>query len=118
MSAMVSESATAPLEVRVSHVDDIPLGLGRAFQIGNTEIAVFRSRAGSIHAVENRCPHRGGPLAEGMLAGNRVVCPYHSFRYELQTGNCDQAGACAAEVFPARVSDGWILLTLPGHLHE
>jgi nitrite reductase (NADH) small subunit len=97
-------------EVQICRVEEVPLGLGRAFRIEGLDIAIFRSRSGAVHAVDNRCPHRGGPLADGMLAGNRVVCPFHAFRYDLDTGACDQLDSCAARTFPTRVHDGWVLL--------
>ena len=111
--SVIVESPTAPTKVRVCRVEDIPLGLGRAFRVGGIDIAVFRSRAGAIHAMENRCPHRGGPLAEGMLAGDHVVCPFHSFRFDLGSGECDQQSVCSVDVFEAHVSDSWVVVTLP-----
>ena len=107
------KSPPASPKVRVCRVDEIPLGLGRAFQVGGVDIAVFRSRSGTIHAVENRCPHRGGPLAEGMLAGHRVVCPFHAFRFDLQTGDCDEQSVCGVTVFSAEVSEASVWVSVP-----
>lgn len=101
------------VDVRVCPLDDIPLGLGRAFAVGGKAIAIFRLRTGEVHALADRCPHRGGPLADGMVAGNRVVCPFHAFRYDLDSGRCDQPDVCGVEVFAARVECGWIVLRLP-----
>lgn len=97
-------------EVTVCRVDDVPVGLGRAFEVAGHTIAIFRTRTGRVHAVANTCPHRGGPLADGMLAGDRVVCPFHGFRYELENGGCDQQNTCAIDVYPARVEDKSIVL--------
>ncbi len=93
-------------------LEELPVGLGRAFQIGENNIAVFRTRGGSIFATDNRCPHKGGPLAEGMLAGDQVVCPLHSFRYDLHSGACDQEGACPVKTYPLEIRDGHVLLNL------
>jgi nitrite reductase (NADH) small subunit len=93
-------------------VDEIPLGLGRSFQVGDEVIAVFRNRAGKVFAVENRCPHRGGPLADGMIVGEQVVCPLHAFRYHGESGACDQQGICGLRTYPVQVSDGVVLLEL------
>jgi nitrite reductase (NADH) small subunit len=96
--------------VRVCAVEELPLGLGRAFEIHGKIIALFRTRGGQIFAVDNRCPHKNGPLAEGMLAGNSVVCPLHSFRYDMASGECDQPGACAVTAYPVDVRDGDVFL--------
>jgi nitrite reductase (NADH) small subunit len=81
-------------QVRVCTIDELPIGLGRAFNVADREIALFRTRRGNIFAVDNLCPHKGGPLAEGILAGDVVVCPLHAFRFEVASGECDQPGTC------------------------
>lgn len=93
-------------------VADIPVGLGRAFQVGDTPIAVFQNRAGHIFAVDGICPHKGGPLADGMIAGDQVVCPYHTFRFHRETGVCDQPGVCALATYPVEVIDGQVFVTV------
>jgi nitrite reductase (NADH) small subunit len=92
--------------VEVCELDELTVGLGRPFQVGDKLIAVFRSRTGQVFAVDGVCPHKGGPLADGMLAGDQVVCPYHAFRYDGRTGECDQAGACSVTTYPVEVSGG------------
>lgn len=105
---------TAPemLEVPICSLDEIPLGLGRAFVIHGRSIAVFRTRDGHVRAVENRCPHRGAPLADGMIAGDSVVCPFHAFRFNLKNGECQESHACSIEAYSARVDGDRVLLTL------
>jgi len=98
--------------VRVCTVEDIPLGLGRAFDIHGMRIALFRTRRGGVFAVDNRCPHKGGPLADGMLAGDSVVCPLHAFRFELATGACDQPGTCAVKHYPIEIRGTEVFLLL------
>jgi nitrite reductase (NADH) small subunit len=72
---------------RVCRVDDVPLGEGRAVEIDGHRIAVFQTRNG-WHAVDQRCPHRGGPLADGIVADGCVTCPLHDRRFDLATGRC------------------------------
>lgn len=96
--------------VWVCPLDDIPLGLGRSFEIGGREIAFFRTRTGGVFAVENRCPHRDGPLADGMLAGNKVVCPMHAFKFDLADGQCDQPGVACLETFAVSINQRWVCL--------
>jgi nitrite reductase (NADH) small subunit len=101
--------------VRLCHLDELPVGLGRAFEVDGRRIAVFRTRRGAIFALDNRCPHKGGPLAEGMLAGEAVVCPLHAFKFALATGDCDQPHLCAGRVqtFPIVQKEGEVLISLP-----
>jgi len=66
-------------------VDDVPLGEGRAITLGGRRIAIFRAAAGWF-ALDAACPHRGGPLADGIVCDNAVICPLHDRRYDLATG--------------------------------
>lgn len=92
--------------VPVCQMEDLPLGLGRAFQLGKRTLAVFRTRGNRVFAFENSCPHKGGPLADGMLADGNVVCPMHSFRFEPGTGGCDQEKVCSVATYPVEVTNG------------
>jgi nitrite reductase (NADH) small subunit len=89
--------------VSVCRVADIPVGLGRSFLIRGERIALFRSRAGKVFAVSDRCPHRGGPLSDGMVVGDQVVCPLHAFRFHADNGACDQQGVCGIPTYPVDV---------------
>lgn len=115
METREQENSKSDAAVCICHVDDLPLGLGRAFEIQGRVIALFRTRGGKVFAFDNRCPHKNGPLAEGMLAGDSVVCPLHAFRYDMHTGECDQPGACSLKTYPVAQIDGQIYLSLsPG----
>ena len=82
------------MRIHLGHVEQIPLGQGRCFMVGVHEVAVFRSRDGRLFAAENRCPHRGGPLAEGIIGGSQVVCPLHGHKFDLITGQGSEAHEC------------------------
>jgi nitrite reductase (NADH) small subunit len=100
-----------PVEISLGAVDQVPLGQGFCFRVGGRELAVFRQRDGRVFAVSNACPHRQGPLAEGILGGGKVICPLHSHAFDL----CSGAGPSPEErlrVYPVRVVDGRILLGL------
>ena len=103
----------APGRVAVCQEWDIPLGLGRSFQVAGRLVAVFKARDGKLFAVDGTCPHKGGPLADGMLIGEQVVCPLHAFRFDGTSGGCDQAHVCAIEAFPAEVRAGTVFVTVP-----
>ena len=98
--------------VELCKLDDLPEGLGRGFAVGGKTLAVFRTRTGRVFAVDGVCPHKGAPLADGMLAGEQVVCPYHAFRFDSATGACDQPGVCALATYPVEVRDGAVLVTV------
>lgn len=94
-------------------IDRIPLGEGRVFVVRGQEIAIVRTRSGDIHAVQARCPHRGGPLADGLVGAGRIVCPLHGHAFELATGEPLMHGCGGIRTYSVDVSaDGEILLHL------
>jgi nitrite reductase (NADH) small subunit len=91
-------------------VDEIPLGEGRAYAVGDDTVAVFRLRDGSLRAVSAVCPHRGGPLADGQIDLKVVVCPLHLNAFDLATG-CSTTGQPSLTVYPVRLdSDNHLVL--------
>jgi nitrite reductase (NADH) small subunit len=92
-------------------VEEIPLGEGRAFVVGGSQVAVFRLRDGSLHATQAACPHAGGPLADGQTDVNVLVCPLHLYAYRWADG-ASTSGAAPIRVFPVRDVDGEIVVEL------
>ena len=98
---------------RIAYCRDIPLREGRAVKVGHREIAIF-NLGDRFLAVHNCCPHKGGPLADGIVFGATVVCPLHAWKISLETGkgtNGPSASSCV-ETFDTRVEDGVVLLQL------
>jgi nitrite reductase (NADH) small subunit len=89
---------------RLGPLDEIPLGEGRAYAVDGRPIAVFRLRDGSLRALSAVCPHRGGPLADGQIDLEVVVCPLHLNVFDLTTG-CSRSGQPALTVYAVRVDD-------------
>jgi len=83
---MAYEIFTPEALINLGPVDRIPPGEGREFEVDGELIAVFRTRDGRVFGAQARCPHRGGHLADGVIGGGLVVCPLHTFRFELATG--------------------------------
>ncbi|MEW6582924.1 MAG: Rieske 2Fe-2S domain-containing protein [Actinomycetota bacterium] len=98
-------------EVRLGPVDGIPPGEGRRFTVAGRDIAVFRLRDGRVLATDARCPHRGGPLEDGLVGMDVVVCPLHARRFSLVTGAADGEG-CAVATHPVRVEGGDVVVAL------
>lgn len=69
-------------------VEAIPVGEGRAFTLAGRTVAVFRPRPDHLYALDNRCPHRAGSLADGIVVGGVVVCPLHGRKFDLASGRC------------------------------
>ena len=92
--------------------EQIPLGQGSCFVFRGHDIAVFRSRKGNFFAVENRCPHRGGPLSEGVMGEDKIVCPLHAHKFDLTTGQGQEKHECV-QTFRVRVRDGELILEYP-----
>lgn len=76
------------------------------------KVAVFRTRSGGVFAVQAACPHRGGPLADGLLGGTTLICPLHAWKFDVSTGEV-LFGECGLKVYPVRVDEsGQIVLSL------
>ena len=98
-------------EVVVGSVDEIPIGEGRAFAVDGEQIAVFRLRDGSLRAIDAVCPHKGGPLADGLADDRVVVCPLHGHTFDMCTG-IETAGAnMSVRSYSASAVDGAIRIT-------
>ncbi len=81
--------------VNLGPLTDLPVGQGRAFAVGDRQIALFRLRDGRVVALDAVCPDKGGPLADAQLDGRVIVCPLHQHAFELETGRCTTSGGVA-----------------------
>jgi nitrite reductase (NADH) small subunit len=89
----------------IGSVDDIPVGEGRAFVVGDEQVAVYRLRDGTLRALDAVCPHRGGPLADGLIDDRVVVCPLHGRTYDLCTGAELAAGGDGIRAYDVTAAD-------------
>lgn len=99
--------------VRVADVGEIPEGHGALFEASGRAVAVFNVGAGRFYATSPHCPHEDGPLAEGWIEGDVVVCPWHGWDFELKTGRCRVDDSLAIGVYDVRVRDGGVEVDLP-----
>ena len=96
----------------VGRVEDIPPLGARVVRTPTLDIAVFRAADDRIFALEDRCPHRGGPLSQGIVHGGRVTCPLHDWCIELAAGEAVVPDQGSVRRFPVRITDGQIELDL------
>ena len=109
--------------IRVTPIENVPPREGRAVLLGDREIALFNLGPSTelgggdrFLATDNRCPHQGGPLCDGIVTGTSVVCPLHAWKVSLATGQVERPthgkDHCVS-TYPARVEDGVVLIGLP-----
>ena len=98
--------------VTVGRVEDLPEGRGATVELhGGKELALYNV-GGAFHAIENFCPHRGAPLADGNLCGHTVECDWHGWRFDVRSGACLTHPAHAVEAYEVVLEDGWIKILL------
>ncbi len=98
--------------IKIGHIDDIPMMGARVVRAPEGDIAVFRNAENEIFAIDDRCPHRGGPLSQGIVHGSRVTCPMHNWAIELSTGSAVAPDEGCAKSYPVEIKDGVISLHL------
>ena len=98
-------------DVVVGSIDEIPLGEGRTFVVDGEQIAVFRLRDGSLRAIDAVCPHKGGPLADGLADDRVVVCPLHGHTFDMCTGSEASGANLSVSSYAVSAVDGAIRIT-------
>ena len=101
----------ADSRVKVAIAGDVPDGEGRVFEVQGRAVAVFNV-SGLFYAIDNECPHRGGPLGEGDVEGAVVRCPWHAWRWDVRTGANVNNPAVKVACFAVAIEDGAILVDL------
>jgi nitrite reductase/ring-hydroxylating ferredoxin subunit len=94
-------------KITVGRVEDVPEGRSATVELLNgTELALYNV-AGEFFAIENFCPHKGAPLADGQLSGHTVQCDWHGWRFDVRTGRC-LTNKSDVEAYEVVIEDGWI----------
>jgi len=98
----------------ITPVENIPPREGRAVSVAGRELAIFNLGHRFV-ATDNRCPHKGGPLADGIVSGESVVCPLHAWRINLIGGQVDRPNdvTTCVKTYPTFVDNGVIVVGLP-----
>lgn len=99
--------------VRACAIDDIPLLGSRVLERARGgNIALFRPAADRVFALADRCPHRGGPLSQGIVSGDTVTCPLHGWNIQLDSGQACAPDVGCARRYPVQLRDGAVWLSL------
>ena len=97
--------------ISICTMDDIPvLGARRVARAQGLDVAVFRNADDEVFALLDRCPHKGGPLSQGIVFGRSVACPLHNWTIALSTGEAAAPDEGCTPYFSARVQDGEVQL--------
>ncbi|ABV93410.1 assimilatory nitrite reductase [NAD(P)H], small subunit [Dinoroseobacter shibae DFL 12 = DSM 16493] len=96
--------------IDIGELSDIPARGARVVRTAVGCVAVFRTGSDEVFALQNRCPHKGGPLSEGIVHGKSVTCPLHNWVFSLETGEAQGADVGHVRTYPARIEAGRILL--------
>ena len=98
--------------IEVGRMEDIPRQGARVVRCAQGDIAVFRTLDDQVFALRDRCPHKGGPLSQGIVHGTRVACPLHDWKIHLDTGLAVAPDEGCAARFPVRLVAGRVWLSL------
>jgi nitrite reductase (NADH) small subunit len=96
--------------IDVGALSDIPAQGGRVVRTRAGCIAVFRTADDRVFALDDHCPHKGGPLSEGIVHGTSVTCPLHAWVFDMTTGQAQGADSGAVGTYATQVRDGRIWL--------
>ncbi|WP_170575638.1 nitrite reductase small subunit NirD [Ruegeria atlantica] len=96
--------------IDIGHIEDVPLRGARLVKTHIGCIAVFRTAEAEVFAATNSCPHKGGPLSEGIVHGQSVTCPLHNWVFDLNSGEAQGTDSGRIDTYPVRLEGGRILL--------
>ncbi len=95
--------------VKVAVTSEFKDGQCKVVTANGKELALFKAE-GAFYAMDNACPHRGGPLGEGHLEGSQVTCPWHAWTFDVKTGACDMDPVMKQTTFPVKIIGNDVLV--------
>ncbi|HEY6919704.1 MAG TPA: nitrite reductase small subunit NirD [Tabrizicola sp.] len=96
--------------IDIAALSDIPRQGARVVKTAVGCVAIFRTADDQVFALDDRCPHKGGPLSEGIVHGTSVTCPLHAWVFQLATGQAQGADEGAVRSYPVRTDGGRVFL--------
>ena len=99
--------------LHICRIEDIPvLGARRFEREDGMMIAIFRNANDKVFALQDKCPHKGGPLSQGIVYGDKVACPMHSWKISLVDGKAEEPDVGETACFNIKIEDGFVYLEL------
>lgn len=95
---------------KICSLQEIPTLGSRLVRQGNKEIGIFRTEDDRVFALNNLCPHKGGPLSQGIVYGDKVACPLHSWKISLIDGKAEEPDEGQTACYQVKVEDGIVYL--------
>lgn len=99
--------------IKLANKEDVPLGKSLTVHLNDGRQIVLFNSSGEIYALENICPHMGGPLGEGEFDNCLVTCPWHGWQFNVKTGECINVPGDDATTIPLEIHNNEIFLTIP-----
>ncbi len=99
--------------IEITQLDEIPVLGSRVVKTKSMDIAIFRTSDDRIFAVKDACPHKQGPLSQGIVHGTSVTCPLHNWKIDLASGEALGADAGCTNVYETRVENNMVYLRMP-----
>lgn len=96
--------------IDIGAIEDVPPQGARVVRTPSGCVALFRTESGELFALDDACPHRAGPLSQGIVHGNAVTCPLHNWVISLETGLAQGADEGEVRTYPVRCEGGRILI--------
>lgn len=104
--------------VAIGSINDIPLRGARCVNTPSGRVAVFRTAGGEVFAIDDRCPHKGGPLSQGIVHDRSVTCPLHNWVISLETGKAQGADEGSVATIPVKVDGETLFIALGAIVEE
>jgi nitrite reductase (NADH) small subunit len=100
--------------IEITKLEDIPRRGARVLRTDTMDIAIFRTATDRVFALKDRCPHKGGPLSQGIVHGETVTCPLHNWKIDLASGEARGPDQGCAQRYPVKVENGAVYLAFTG----
>lgn len=98
--------------MKVVPLNEVPKLGARVVTHGGVDIAIFRTDGDEVFAINNKCPHKGGPLSQGIVSGNKVTCPLHGQNICLHDGKVMEPDEGCVPTYPTKVEDGVVFMEI------
>ncbi|WP_147804199.1 nitrite reductase small subunit NirD [Alkalicoccus halolimnae] len=99
-------------KVDAGPVEDFTVKIGKEVLIGDLKLAVFRLAEDEFHTIKNECPHKKGPLTEGMISGEHVFCPLHNWKIDITDGQVEEPDEGCVQTFKTEIIDNNVYITV------